>query len=309
MLTERLATYTRLNQELPERIIFFRDGLSTEQFQMCRKFELIRLKGCITRMYQAADKKEPDVMLICTVKRHNTRFYPHRDSKKFNQAHNGARDGNPSSGVAVFDAITYGDGQDFFLVSQDAAIGTARPTHYVVLHNEITTIDDPKTGPRPTSIRDIANMVSHYLWLKKSSQGLIYLGLPTMFHIQRCNQSRQPCSRIILCRQSRRSRPAFCESHLQPCSASKRSDATSLDKEYTSHETHRRRQPSGYHVLRLSQDSSRYTHPCRHVPLLLTNFLNSHFLSSPQQRPRIFETTEPETQPYDFPFLMRSSFL
>ncbi|KAK5952441.1 hypothetical protein OHC33_006484 [Knufia fluminis] len=159
MLTERLATYTRLNQELPERIIFFRDGLSTEQFQMCRKFELIRLKGCITRMYQAADKKEPDVMLICTVKRHNTRFYPHRDSKKFNQAHNGARDGNPSSGVAVFDAITYGDGQDFFLVSQDAAIGTARPTHYVVLHNEITTIDDPKTGPRPTSIRDIANMV------------------------------------------------------------------------------------------------------------------------------------------------------
>ena len=160
MLKKRLKTYSDFNGVLPERIIFFRDGLSTDQFEMCRNRELIRLKGCIHREYRDAGTNAPEVMLICTVKRHNTRFYPHTDGRMINKIHNGAKDGNPSSGVAFFDTVTYGDGQDFFLISQDAAIGTARPTHYVVLHNETTRIDDPETGPRATTIRDIANMVS-----------------------------------------------------------------------------------------------------------------------------------------------------
>jgi eukaryotic translation initiation factor 2C len=56
---------------------------------------------------------------------------------------------NPLPGTLVTTDITYGRGQDFFLISQNAIKGTARPTHYVVLSNE-----------NKYRLQDIAQMVS-----------------------------------------------------------------------------------------------------------------------------------------------------
>jgi len=161
MLDERLTAYAKQNgEQLPKRIIFFRDGLSTDQFSMARGRELRRLKDAIRKRYLRAKVEQlPDIMLICTVKKHDTRFYPH--PTRMIRDHNSAPGNNPTSGVAFFGGVTYGDGQDFFLVSQHAAKGTAKPTHYIVLHNEIESIQDAQqASARQLTISDIANMVS-----------------------------------------------------------------------------------------------------------------------------------------------------
>ena len=160
MLNERLEAYKRHNQgRLPKRIIFFRDGVSTDQFAIAKGPELQRLQYAIRQTYRRDNvEKLPETMLICTVKRHGTRFYPHPEG--MNTDHHGPRTGNPISGTVFFNTVTYGRGHDFFLISQDAAIGTANPTHYIVLHNDIGTIQDSKQKkPRSVTSTDIARMV------------------------------------------------------------------------------------------------------------------------------------------------------
>ena len=66
MLDERLTAYAKQNgEQLPKRIIFFRDGLSTDQFSMARGRELRRLKDAIRKRYLRAKVEQlPDIMLI-----------------------------------------------------------------------------------------------------------------------------------------------------------------------------------------------------------------------------------------------------
>jgi len=62
-------------------------------------------------------------------KRHNTRFYPteHGDA---------ARDGNPLPGTVVDRGVAPAYEFDFFLQAHSSLKGTARPTHYFVVHDE-----------------------------------------------------------------------------------------------------------------------------------------------------------------------------
>lgn len=87
---------------------------------------------------------------MCTVKRHDTRFFADKTDAKL--------DGNPRSGVAFFEDVTIGHEKDFYLVSADTLKGTARPTHYVVLENNVQIADDNKK--RTPTIKEIADMVS-----------------------------------------------------------------------------------------------------------------------------------------------------
>lgn len=169
MLNERLAAWKQARnvQEFPERITFFRDGISTDQFEMCRQRELLQLQRSIKKNYEANNQELPEILLICAVKRHHCRFY--RDSRKgANNDFTSTKDGrdNPATGVTIFTEVTYGQDQDFFLVSQDTIKGTTRPTHYVVLHNGITSkVADDQGQQRDFTIYDIAEMVSYELTL------------------------------------------------------------------------------------------------------------------------------------------------
>lgn len=164
MLRERFDSWKHVNggDSLPRRIIFFRDGLSMEQFEMCRTRELRQLQNCITKVYGDVQKAEPEILLICCVKRHHCRFYRPDSNTKNNHFTTGKENqDNPVTGVTVFQGVTYGKNQDFFLVSQDTIKGTTRPTHYVVLHNGIKTKVKEEAGDamRDITIYDIAKMV------------------------------------------------------------------------------------------------------------------------------------------------------
>ena len=122
---------------LPKKLIVYRDGLSEQQFEMCRTHEL---SGIRTGIEQAITNsklkkaKKPKILLICTVKRHHTRFFQDEGEESNPNAFDTNR--NPRPGCLVDRGITL-HRDDFFLVSHKAIIGTARPTHYVILENEL----------------------------------------------------------------------------------------------------------------------------------------------------------------------------
>lgn len=150
MMVERLQCYRRHRSRLPDRIIIYRDGLSEGQFEMAKKREFGRILAAISLSY--GNQPRPEIMLVCAVKRHHTRFLPPNQ-----QVSNKAQfqsDSNPAPGTAFFETVTYDEGQDFFLISQNALQKTTvRPTHYVVLINTIPN----------ASIQDVARAVSSRL--------------------------------------------------------------------------------------------------------------------------------------------------
>lgn len=155
MLLERLQHWYEANdRSWPEQIIIYRDGLSEDQFKHCKDSEIANMKKALSARFQDIPDQCPRLLVICTIKRHHTRFY--REGPKVEDSHgNMLADwkGNPNSGTAVIDGVTYGCGRDFFLVSHKTIQGTSRPTHYVVLRNEIKDL----------SLQEVAEAVSHLL--------------------------------------------------------------------------------------------------------------------------------------------------
>ncbi|KAJ1796836.1 hypothetical protein LPJ59_003504 [Coemansia sp. RSA 2399] len=110
----------------PHHIIFYRDGISETQFAQTRDREITEiLRACSS--IQAGYK--PDVTFIAVLKRHNTRFYP--------MGRDGDKTGNCIPGTVIDRSITFAPLFDFYLFAHAAIQGTSRPTHYVVLHNDI----------------------------------------------------------------------------------------------------------------------------------------------------------------------------
>ncbi|KIV81719.1 hypothetical protein PV11_03882 [Exophiala sideris] len=145
MIFERLRDYYERNSRVPDQLIIYRDGVSESQFSMCANVEYTRICDGINNLYKtfpAINDPKPKIVLICAVKRNQTRLFPDSDPNKQTQnpiigpVRRQADNKNPLPGCLVTDRITYGHGQDFFLVSQRAIQGTARPTHYNILVNQ-----------------------------------------------------------------------------------------------------------------------------------------------------------------------------
>ncbi|KAK5082233.1 hypothetical protein LTR05_007377 [Lithohypha guttulata] len=157
MLKDRLRCWRKHNeQQWPERIIVYRDGLSESQFENCKNGEIQKMRSALYREAQTSGVECPKILVICTVKRHHVRFLA-KDSR----SDVSDRNQNAKSGTAIFGDVTRGDGHDFFLMSQNVIQGTGRPTHYVVLRNEIPNI----------SIEDIAQATYDlcFMWARGTS--------------------------------------------------------------------------------------------------------------------------------------------
>ncbi|KAJ6517494.1 argonaute-like protein [Mycena vitilis] len=109
----------REEDHVPKRLIFFRDGVSEDQFPIVLDRELPAIKkGCdIFRI-------RPKITVIIVVKRHHMRFF---DSKN-----------NPQSGTVIDRDVVHPTDLDFFLQSHSSygMRGTGRPSHYSVLYDE-----------------------------------------------------------------------------------------------------------------------------------------------------------------------------
>ncbi|KAJ5168119.1 uncharacterized protein N7482_003713 [Penicillium canariense] len=129
MLLARLHRWEKENKVLPQNILIYRDGVSEGQYNMVLTEELRLVKDAIQAIYKGP---MPNVTILVGGKRHNARFYP-------TSAKEQDRTSNCNPGTVIDRGVTRPIYWDFYLQAQSAIQGTARPAHYVVIHDEIFT--------------------------------------------------------------------------------------------------------------------------------------------------------------------------
>ncbi|XP_018412307.1 PREDICTED: piwi-like protein 4 [Nanorana parkeri] len=110
------------NNDLPKRIIVYRDGVGDGQLQMVLDYEIRQLLACFAG---AQSGYNPRMTFVVVRKRCTTRF--------FSNIGRGLQ--NPPLGTVVDSVATRREWYDFFLISQNARQGTVNPTYYNVLYD------------------------------------------------------------------------------------------------------------------------------------------------------------------------------
>ncbi|KAG6611995.1 Argonaute1 (AGO1) [Phytophthora cinnamomi] len=136
MTMELMKQFYRSTHGKPDRIVFYRDGVSEGQFHMVLNYEVTAIREAC----QALEKGYmPPITFVIVQKRHNTRLFP----SNRNEAD---RSGNVKAGTVVDSGICHPIENDFYLMSHAGLQGTSRPTHYHVLLDEIGfTADELQT--------------------------------------------------------------------------------------------------------------------------------------------------------------------
>jgi aubergine-like protein len=127
-MTDALADFLEVNKLPPAIIIVFRDGVSDSQRKSIEDLEVSALRNAL--------KPETKLIFICVNKRINARFYL-GDNMKKNQPLS-----NPPQGTLVQTKVC--TDKDFYLISQKANQGTASPSHFFILVNDLEDEQDSK---------------------------------------------------------------------------------------------------------------------------------------------------------------------
>ncbi|CAF1077709.1 unnamed protein product [Rotaria sordida] len=125
MIIDLLKVFIRTcGNRLPNRIVFYRDGVDDGQFQKVLDNEINKIKDACRVVY--GKLQLPRLTFVIAKRGHNTRFF----------AYDGQRTSNIEAGTVIDQDITHPSQFDFYLCSQAAIMGTSRPTLYHVLHDE-----------------------------------------------------------------------------------------------------------------------------------------------------------------------------
>ncbi|KAK1921573.1 eukaryotic translation initiation factor 2C 2 [Papiliotrema laurentii] len=127
MTYSQLAKFRQNTKALPEKIIMFRDGVSEGQYSHCVKMEAKAIKDAAARF--GSDYRPKLTFVICA-KKHSMRFFAASDQDK-------DRTGNLPPGTVVDTGVTHPFAFDFYLQAHAGLQGTAKPTHYIVVKDEI----------------------------------------------------------------------------------------------------------------------------------------------------------------------------
>ncbi|CAL0320451.1 unnamed protein product [Lupinus luteus] len=129
MIRDLLVSFRKATGQKPQRIIFYRDGVSEGQFYQVLLYELDAIRKACASL---EPNYQPPVTFIVVQKRHHTRLFPnnHRDRSSTDKS------GNILPGTVVDTKICHPTEFDFYLCSHAGIQGTSRPAHYHVLWDE-----------------------------------------------------------------------------------------------------------------------------------------------------------------------------
>ncbi|KAL8135054.1 protein argonaute 1-like [Apium graveolens] len=129
MIKELLISFRRSTGQKPQRIIFYRDGVSEGQFYQVLLYELDAIRQACASL---EPNYQPPVTFVVVQKRHHTRLFAnnHRDRNSVDKS------GNILPGTVVDSKICHPTEFDFYLCSHAGIQGTSRPAHYHVLWDE-----------------------------------------------------------------------------------------------------------------------------------------------------------------------------
>lgn len=91
-VTKAVKQFEEINQALPERLLFFRDGVGEGQLAYVHEHEVGQIKAALKVIYERYGLPEPPLMYMIVTKRVNTRIFFDRR--------------NPDPGTCVDDIIT-----------------------------------------------------------------------------------------------------------------------------------------------------------------------------------------------------------
>ncbi|CAI2168374.1 8249_t:CDS:2 [Funneliformis geosporum] len=126
MVKDMLKAFYKNCGRKPERILFYRDGVSEGQFAQVLEGEISAVKAACRDLDQTYS---PTITFVVVQKRHHARFFP-VDKKDSD------RTGNCLPGTLVEKMVVHPVEFDFYLQSQAGLQGTCRPTHYHVLYDQ-----------------------------------------------------------------------------------------------------------------------------------------------------------------------------
>jgi len=119
-----LRAYQEVNNSLPARVIFYRDGVGEGQLEEVKETEIKAIKGVLAQIKEQSDV-DIKLTFIIVSKRINTRFFTGTTPSQ-----------NPPSGTIVDDVATLPERYDFYLISQSVGQGTVNPTSYNIILDE-----------------------------------------------------------------------------------------------------------------------------------------------------------------------------
>jgi eukaryotic translation initiation factor 2C len=132
MVVELLKTFYQTCGIKPECILMYRDAVSESQFYNVSQRELKSIKEACQSLEVGY---QPKITYIAVQKRHHARFFPIKKE-------DADKSGNVLPGTVVESHITHPNEFDFYLNSHGGiqgslcSLGTSKPTHYHVLHDE-----------------------------------------------------------------------------------------------------------------------------------------------------------------------------
>ncbi|KAH9842843.1 Piwi domain-containing protein [Rhodofomes roseus] len=146
MLTGAVNQFVlRWEGKYPQKVVFFRDGVSEGEYEQVSQNEIQSIRNVLKDMIKidpsGVELKSgekafgpgmplPKITFIVVGKRHHVRFFP----RNRNEADNS---GNCPPGFVIDDQITNAKYPDYYLQSHSGIQGTSRPSHYIVLENEL----------------------------------------------------------------------------------------------------------------------------------------------------------------------------
>ncbi|KAI4472384.1 hypothetical protein M0802_016878 [Mischocyttarus mexicanus] len=133
IIRKLFITFRTKTGQFPRQVIVYRDGVSDGQLVHVLGHELPAFKQAF-KMLNISNNIP--VTFLVVQKRHHIRFFPNKDylsdDKNF----------NVQAGTIVDTQITHPSHIDFYLVSHASIQGTARPTKYKCVYNEINMTED-----------------------------------------------------------------------------------------------------------------------------------------------------------------------
>jgi len=130
--------YTSSGKKKPDQVIIFRDGVSESQFNQVLNIELQQI---IEACKFLDEKWNPKFTLIIAQKNHHTKFFIPGKTE------------NVPAGTVVDNKVCHPRNFDFYMCSHAGMIGTTRPTHYHILHDEI--------GFNPDDLQELVHSLSY----------------------------------------------------------------------------------------------------------------------------------------------------
>lgn len=127
IIKKQLTYFKKENGTLPEKIFYYRDGVSEGQFQQVMGAER---QGIVAACRDMDQRYAPKLTLIIVQKRHHTRFFPG------NTRIGDRKNNNVPAGTIVDRVITNPNENNFFLCSHASIQGVSKPAKYCILLDE-----------------------------------------------------------------------------------------------------------------------------------------------------------------------------